>query len=74
MSLHKSHRKVRVSRYACPVEACDVFVYVTYDEDSGHSTVTGFKCDRQAECAIPSFDPCPLYVDLIEERGIRRSS
>lgn len=73
MSLHKSDGKAKVSKYACPVEGCDVAVYVTYDEKRGDATATDFRCDRQGKCGIPSFDPCPLYVDLIEKRGIRRS-
>jgi len=73
MSLHKSDKKAKASRYACPVEECDVSVYVVYNEENGQSTVTDFRCDRQGECANTSFDPCPLYVDLVEKRGVRRS-
>ena len=74
MSLYKSHRKAKVSRYACPVEGCDVSVYVTYDDKDGHATLTDFGCSRQGECGIPSYDPCPLYVDLVEKHGTKRSA
>lgn len=69
----KPRNKAKVSRYLCPVEGCDVTVYVTFDRESGEETVTGFACDRQDNCGIPSFDPCPLYVDLVEKHGIRKA-
>lgn len=74
MSLKNPRKRTKVSRYTCPVEGCDVSVYVTYDNENGGGTVTDFGCDRQDKCGIPSYDPCPLYVDLIEKRGLRRSS
>lgn len=74
MSVHKSSGKAKVSRYACPVEDCEVSVYVTYSDENGHATVTDFRCSRQGECHIPFFDPCPLYLDLVEKRGVRRPS
>lgn len=70
MSRYKPRRKAKVARYACPVEGCDVSVYVAYDEERGHGTVTDIRCSRQSECRIPSFDPCPLYIELVEERGL----
>ena len=72
MSLHKSDKKAKAARYACPVEGCDVAVLVTFDEEKGDQTFTDFRCDRQGKCGNTLFDPCPLYVDLIEKRGIRR--
>ena len=74
MSFAKRQRKAKVSRYACPVEGCEVSVYVTYDDEDGYGTVTDFGCSRQGECGIPSYDPCPFYTELIERHGIRRFS
>jgi len=71
MSSLKPEVKAKVTRYTCPVEGCDVAVYATWNEEKGRTTVTDFRCDRQGECAIPFYDPCPLYIDLVEKRGIR---
>ena len=68
----KSRNKAKVSRYFCPVEGCDVMVRVTYDEKTGRGKVADFACEQQGKCGIPMFDPCPLYMDLVEKRGIHK--
>lgn len=70
----KSRHRTRVSRYSCPVEGCEVMVYVTHDPETGEGKVTDFACDRQGKCANPLFDPCPLYLDLVEKRGVPRNT
>jgi hypothetical protein len=70
----KSRNKAIVSRYSCPIEGCDVMVRVTYDARTGKGKVSDLACDRQGRCGIPLFEPCPLYVDLVENRGVRKVS
>jgi len=73
VTTEKSRNKAKVSRYTCPVAGCDVTVYVTKDAGSGEESFTDFGCSRQRDCGKPLFDPCPLYIDLVEKRGIRKS-
>jgi hypothetical protein len=47
-------------------------VRVTYNEKTGKGRVADFACERQGTCGIPMFDPCPLYMDLVEKRGIHK--
>jgi hypothetical protein len=49
-------------------------VYVTYDGESGEEKVSGYGCSQEGKCGNPMFDPCPLYIELFEKRGIRKSS
>jgi hypothetical protein len=70
--IRNTRQRVAASRFSCPVEACDVMVYVTYHSEAGREEISGFTCDRQGRCAIPFYDPCPLYVDLVEGRGVHK--
>lgn len=70
----KAHRKAVTCRYSCPVEECDVMVFILYDPQTNNEEITGYTCEREGKCDISLYDPCPLYVELIEKRGVHGKS
>ena len=60
----------RVEVRHCPVCGGEVAWRATYDS-SGRRTLVEFECSREGACDIPSWDPCPLYVDCLERESHR---
>lgn len=60
---HESQMEKRL----CPVCGREVTCRVIYTV-SGERRLVDFECSTEGECGIPSWDPCPLYVDYLEQK------
>jgi hypothetical protein len=69
MTLESSARDRWLGTVPCPVSGSVVSVCATYQEaDREEPALVDFECSGEGFCGIPSWDPCPLFVQCIERR------
>jgi hypothetical protein len=66
MTRASNPRESQVETKRCPVCGREVTCRVIYTA-SGERRLVHFECSIEGKCGIPSWDPCPLYVDYLEQ-------
>jgi len=68
VTLESSARDRWLATVPCPVAGSNVSVCATYQEAAEGLDLVEFECSGEGVCGITAWDPCPLYVQCLEDR------